>query len=99
MRSLPTNFWNFQTTEQAQESGPPEAEEGRVSSLPQAVVFKRLPQDAHAHSRRGEEAQVLVAHESFQAPAGTEEAWAAAHEIGDCFHELLLKFWAFSEIN
>ena len=45
-------------------------------------MLKRLAEDAHAHTRGGEKAQVLCLQEGVQAHASTEEAWAAAHKRG-----------------
>ena len=74
MRPLPQKFRNFPTTEQTQEGRPPKTEKGRVSGLSETAVLERLAEDAHAHTRRGEEAQVLVLQEGVQACASTEEA-------------------------
>ena len=74
MYPLPQKFQNFPTTEQTQEGRPPKTKKGRVYSLQQAAVLIRLAEDAHAHTRRGEEAQVLVLQEGIQALAIAEEA-------------------------
>ena len=74
MRPLPQKLRNFPTTEQTQEGCPPKTEKGRVYGLQQAAVLERLAEDAHAHTRRGEEAQVLVLQEGVQALAIAEEA-------------------------
>ena len=82
MYRLPQKFQNFPTAEQTQEGCPPKTEKGRVYGLRQAAVLKWLTEDTHAHTRGGEEAQVLCLQEGVQALTSTEEAWATAHKIG-----------------